>query len=775
MTSVAVFTSLARVGSPPEMSLRKAFILVLFLVLSSVAAKRFSKSSWRDVYKKLYDRLPKDFPFKQLSYFAGWRLHQGGTFENSQLAGKQIKDWKRWGWPIVKTINFTVRLPRGPPEEGPWNEVVILNRSTHTEIRRAQNYVTFNCTDREPHGNGTCSFEEDFTAPAYCGFAGAGNATGRPVFVNYARSEDLAVFASAQDLCLQNIVAVARHGYNSYGSKVRQVMKRCASLGSSTLPGGMIVYRDPTDSTPDIKVFPEGIGLPNDGVAYRVSSIAKWSGDSETPGFPAIDGVYKIEGAEDQAVTPFPVQTVNYNDAEVIINGFGGKPIPKAWEPSTIRFMGPEGDNLIRLEVRNRIDEAPSTLVDVIGIMPGRGPEGEKYVIFGNHRDAWVQGASDPHSGTVVLQGIAYLLGLAYRQGWRPKRTIVIASWDAEEVGLIGSTEFTELYRNELVAKAVVYFNQDCPVKGDAVFSARADQFLEKVILDSAKSVHGPCDASMSFLKEWGKRTTRKKSTRPGTVPIGGSTDHVPFQYQLGIPSTYLQFMPKPPLYEAPSYHTAYDSVAMAVNFTDPPCSTDESLLPLHRLLIRYHFHLLLRFSSSRRLPIYPLPKAITLKRSWGGIVSHADKILPNISTRYGINLDYVSERIEAFLNASKAFEKAFDRLEKEKPRCYPVYNDILSRLSKQFITYENVTMPRHVLVDSSDTTTHYDSYFPKVRSLLKELSQSADEKSSGVVRELKTELSALVTAFTAASNLLRGGLLDSLNLVNAYFCARPC
>lgn len=100
--------------------------------------------------------------------------------------------------------------------------------------------------------------------------------------------------------------------------------------------------------------------------------------------------------------------------------------------------------------------------------------------------------------------------------GWRPKRTIVIASWDAEEVGLIGSTEFTELYRDELVSKAVVYFNQDCPVKGNAIFSARTDQFLEKAILDSAKSVHGPCNASMSFLTEWGKRSNRTKNARPG-------------------------------------------------------------------------------------------------------------------------------------------------------------------------------------------------------------------------------------------------------------------
>nr|CDS16664.1 n acetylated alpha linked acidic dipeptidase [Echinococcus granulosus] len=705
------------------MPLQNAFILAVLLIWSSVAAKHHSKSNWRDVYEEFYDQLPKHFPIEQLSYFAGWRQHQGGTYENSLLAGKQVQDWRRWGWPIVKMVNFTVRLLRGPPEKGPWNDVVILDRSTHVEGRRAQNYVTFSCTDRQPHGNETCFLEEKITIPVYCGFSGAGNATGRPVFVNYARDNDMAVFTSAQELCLQDIIVVAQHGYTSYGSKVRQVVKHCARLHSSALPGGMVIYRDPTDYGPDIKV------------------------------------------AEDQAVAPFPVQTVNYNDAEVIINGIGGKPIPKEWEPCTIKFMGPEGENLIRLEVLNRMDETPSTLVNAIGIMPGRGPEADKYVVFGNHRDAWVQGASDPHSGTVVLQGIAYLLGMAYQKGWHPKRSIVIASWDAEEVGLIGSTEFTELYRDELLAKAV-------PVKGNATFTIRTDQLLEKALLDSAESVHGPCDASMSFLEEWGQRKNRSKGEQPGTVPVGGSTDHVLFQYQFGIPSTYPQFAPEPPLYEAPSYHTAYDSVAMAVRFTDPPCSSDGTLLPLHHFLIRYHFHLLLKFSSSRRLPIYPVPKATALAQSWSSIV-YDDYETSNITALYGINLGYVSEGIGDFLNASKVFEKYFDRLEYGKQRCYPLYNDMLGRLSKHFITYESATMPRHVLVDSSYASTHCDSYFPKIRTVLQKLSQCAYEESAPLVKELKTELSILVTAFTSAANLLRGGLLGSLSSVNAFSCAR--
>ena len=100
-----------------------------------------------------------------------------------------------------------------------------------------------------------------------------------------------------------------------------------------------------------------------------------------------------------------------------------------------------------------------------------------------------------------------------------------------------------------------------------------------------------------------------------------------------------MHYFQAPPLFDAPSYHTSYDSVDMAVKFTDPPCSSNGSLLPLHRLLIHYHFYLLLKFSSNNRLPVHPVPKANTLKLSWSDIVKYADKEIPQIKTRFGIDL----------------------------------------------------------------------------------------------------------------------------------------
>ncbi|VDD78589.1 unnamed protein product, partial [Mesocestoides corti] len=460
------------------------------------------------------------------------------------LSDKQLRDWREWGWPIVETVNLSVRLPRGPPDEGPWNEVSILDRSSLQKIHQGQNHVTFNCTDFQPHGRRTCPRVEHITTPAYTPYSAPGFALGRPVFVNYATLSDLSVFQNASDLCSGKVVALVRHGRTSYGNKLRHIVEFCEMMADGTLPGGMVGYKDPTESAPpDGSVYPEGIGIPGDGIAFRSASMSKDGGDVETPGLPSIDGVYKIENLWEKALTPIPVQPISFDDAKIIMNSMAGKPVPEEWKPCSPKFLGPEGDSLIQLKVRNRVDKEPSTLVNVVGAMPGRGPEAHQYVTLGNHRDAWVQGASDPHSGTAVLQGVAYLLGLAYQQGWRPRRTIVIASWDAEEVGLVGSTEFTELYREELVSRAVVYLNQDCPVKGNATFVPRADEFLEAALLASAKAARGPCDAGVSLLDFWRKHR-KEVEEEAVTLPVGGSTDHVPFQYKLGIPSTYPEFRP---------------------------------------------------------------------------------------------------------------------------------------------------------------------------------------------------------------------------------------
>ncbi|VDK89018.1 unnamed protein product [Dibothriocephalus latus] len=223
-------------------------------------------------------------------------------------------------------------------------------------------------------------------------------------------------------------------------------------------------------------------------------------------------------------------------------------------------------------------------------------------------------------------------------QGWRPLRTVMLASWDAEEISLIGSTETTELLREELNHRAVIYINQDCPIKGNATFNGRTDQLLADALRASAAEVSFDPPGNMSLLDYWRELQGKPPGDLPETVPPLGSTDHVPFQYKLGVPSMYPEFRPAYPMFEAPSYHTEYDSVDMAIKFTDPPSATGE-LLPLHRLLAKLNVNLLLRFSSSPVLPISVSTLASSLNRSWVEFEHFVCSLLPHIRT-HGIKLD---------------------------------------------------------------------------------------------------------------------------------------
>ncbi|VDL96710.1 unnamed protein product [Schistocephalus solidus] len=485
--------------------------------------------------------------------------------------------------------------------------------------------------------------------PAYIAYSRPGAALGRPVFINYGRTSDFKTFSAshprAGDLCSRDVVVVVRQGWTGFSSKLSALVDFCRGVkppecsAEQCLPSAMLIYPDPADAVPPSgAIFPEGIGLPGDAPIFRTASMAQLGGgDAQTPFLPAIEEVYKTEDFEKATLMTIPVQSISYNDAEKIFETMTGPPVPRDWSPCMPRFLGPSGSAKVDLVVENVIPQNTSTITNVVGVIPGSSNEADQYIIFGNHRDAWVQGASDPGSGTAILQAVAFALGTAYSKGWRPLRTVILASWDAEEIGLIGSTETTELWREELNHRAVIYLNQDCPIKGNATFNGRTDQLLADALLASAAEVYLDPPANRSLLDYWRELQGKAHGYLPDTLPPLGSTDHVPFQYKLGVPSMYPEFRPAYPMFDAPSYHSEYDSVEMAVKFTDPPSVTGE-LLPLHRLLAKLILNLIFRFSSSPVLPISASTLASSLNRSWVEFERFAYSQIPDIRT-HGIKL----------------------------------------------------------------------------------------------------------------------------------------
>ncbi|BHF60193.1 hypothetical protein SprV_0100315600 [Sparganum proliferum] len=675
-----------------------AGLALMGIILSAFLRPNASTyTTWNEFYAEVSERISGDFIMQQLSFFSGWHVHEAGSVPNTLLAARIASDWRRWNWPIVRLVNFSVRLPQGPAISGSWNRIALVNATTNKTLHVMKNFVNVNVTDQRHADNVTCTSGifpgrpgdncTNYRFPAYIGYSRPGAALGRPVFVNYGRTSDFRTFLKshpgADDLCSRDVIVVVRHGWTALPSKLRALVDFCESIrppecsAQQCLPAAMLVYPDPADVVPPSgAIFPKGIGLPGDAPVLRTASMAQLGGgDAQTPFLPAIEEVYKTEDFENATLTPIPVQPIGYDDAQKIFQTMTGPPVPRDWSPCMPRFLGPSGSAKVDLVVENVIPQNISTITNVLGVIPGSSNEADQYIIFGNHRDAWVQGASDPGSGTAILQAVASALGAAHYRGWRPLRTVILASWDAEEISLIGSTETTELFREELNHRAVIYINQDCPIKGNATFNGRTDQLLADALLASAAEVYLDPPGNRSLLDYWRELQGKPPGDLPDTTPPLGSTDNVPFQYKLGVPSMYPEFRPAYPMFDAPSYHSEYDSVDMAVKLTDPPSTTGE-LLPLHRLLAKLSLNLIFRFSSSALLPISASTLASSLNRSWVEFEQFANSQILDIR-EHGIKFDYVSSKIARLIDSARSFESWALQTENKNPD-----NELAQRLA---------------------------------------------------------------------------------------------
>ncbi|RVW38450.1 putative glutamate carboxypeptidase AMP1 [Vitis vinifera] len=200
-----------------------------------------------------------------------------------------------------------------------------------------------------------------------------------------------------------------------------------------------------------------------------------------------------------------------------------------------------------------------ATIHNVFAVIRG-SEEPDRYVLLGNHRDAWTYGAVDPNSGTAVLLDIARRYALMMRQGWQPRRTIVLCSWDAEEFGMIGSTEWVEQNLLNLGSKVVAYLNVDCAVQGPGFFAGATPQ-LDNLLIEVAKKVQDPDSESMTIYDNW--MITNKVINIQRLS--GVDSDFAPLLQHAGVPSVDLYYGR-----DFPVYHTAFDSYNWMTNHGDP-------------------------------------------------------------------------------------------------------------------------------------------------------------------------------------------------------------
>ncbi|HET9086544.1 MAG TPA: M28 family metallopeptidase [Acidobacteriaceae bacterium] len=404
------------------------------------------------------------------------------------------------------------------------------------------------------------------------GSSASGDVTADVVYANYGRPKDFAEL-DARDIDVRGKIVIVRYGKNFRGVKAYIAQQRGAA--------GVIIYSDPADDGYFLgDKYPVGPYRPATGVQRgSVQYLFEYPGDPTTPGFASVPGLPASKRISMQDATnqpKIPSTPLSYQDAAPILKALGGPQSPRGWQ-GALPFTYHIGPGPVKVHLLLQQDYALRTIWDVEGTIPGTEFP-DDWVVVGNHRDAWVFGAVDPGSGTAALLEAVHGVGALLKQGWKPRRTIIFSSWDAEEEGLIGSTEWAEQHAAQL-QHAVAYFNVDVAVSGPN-FEAEAVPSLKPFLVDITKLVPSPQGGTVdSAWQAQQQQDTADKNNghakkNPPNLPLvqgirlgnlGSGSDYTPFLQHLGVPSTDIGSTGRYGV-----YHSTFDDYTWYTKFADP-------------------------------------------------------------------------------------------------------------------------------------------------------------------------------------------------------------
>ncbi len=401
--------------------------------------------------------------------------------------------------------------------------------------------------------------------PTYNAFSADGDVTAPLVYVNYGAPADYEQLA-ALGVSVKGAIVIARYGQTWRGIKP----KLAAEHGAV----GCIIYSDPRDDGYfDGEAFPAGPMRPSTGVQRgSVMDMPSYPGDPQTPGIGAVPGAKLVPLAEVQTITKIPVLPISYDDAKPFLQSLGGQLVPEGWRGG-LPFTYKVGPSVAKAHLAVAFNWDRKPLYDVIARIPG-ATFPDQWVIRGNHHDAWVNGASDPVSGTSAELEEARGLGELLKQGWHPQRTILYCFWDGEEPGLLGSTEWAETHADELSSHAVAYINSDG--NGRGFLRAEGTQSLENLVTAVSKDIPDPETKMSVFQRERLVSISRAPADMRAEVrsradsridALGSGSDYTVFVDHLGVASVNLGFGGED--HSNGQYHSIYDDFYWYSHFSD--------------------------------------------------------------------------------------------------------------------------------------------------------------------------------------------------------------
>lgn len=483
--------------------------------------------------------------------------------------------------------------------------------------------------------------------PTYNAYSADGDVTAQLVYVNYGIPADYDELAKL-GVDVKGKIVIARYGASWRGIKPKVAFEHGAV--------GCIIYSDPKDDGYyQGDVYPEGPYRPAQGVQRgSVADMPVYPGDPLTPGYAATKDAKRLSLSESKTLMKIPVLPISYGDALPLLRNLRGPVAPESWR-GALPLTYHVGPGAATVHLKLSFDWSLKTIYDVVAKING-STYPDEWIIRGNHHDAWVNGASDPTSGQVVMMEEARACAELLKQGWKPKRTIIFAAWDGEEPGLLGSTEWVELHAKELSDKAAVYINTDST--GAGTLGVSGSHSLEKFVNDVAHDVEDPkigkslWDAMRERAIDRAHGETEKKEMQQRTeIPIGAlgsGSDYTAFLDHLGIASLNTGIGGDG---GGGVYHSIYDSFAWYTRFSD-------TTFQYGRALAEYDGTAVLRLAGAEVLPFDFTDLATTV----GQYVDEIEKLQKQVAPPQLIDLGPLKSASDSLKQSAARYEEALQR-----------------------------------------------------------------------------------------------------------------
>jgi N-acetylated-alpha-linked acidic dipeptidase len=497
--------------------------------------------------------------------------HPAGTKRNNDLARWVAEQWRQQGLEDISIHEYDVLNSR------PRQISLEMIRPTHFRASLREDPYDIDPDTKNPNVDG-----------AYLGYSASGDVTAPVVYAHSGNPEDYA-YLRKQGIDIRGKIALVRYSnpYSYRGFKALTAQR----LGAAAI----LIYSDPAeDGYKQGKVYPDGPWGPESHIQRgAITYDFLEPGDPLTPGYASVPGAKRIAPEDAVSLPKIIAVPLSWRDAKPLLEHLDGPLAPKPWQGGLPLAYRLGGD---RVRVHLTVDMDTSLEPYYVAEARIRGAEfPDEWVLLGNHRDAWVFGGVDPSSGTAAMLELTRNLGELLRQGIRPKRTLVLCSWDGEEYALTGSTEWGEQYADELKRKAVAYLNVDEATSGKD-FQGDAVGSLAPLLVDVSRELTAP--SGKTLYEEWkisrqaelGKRNALSDRDLPNTR-IGSGSDHTVFLNFLGIPVMGLTFVGPYGV-----YHSMYDDFFWMNHFGDPGYH-------YHALMTQLWGVLALRLANAEILP----------------------------------------------------------------------------------------------------------------------------------------------------------------------------